>query len=82
MLQVIPESRQEGREGEEQVIYSPLEMKVSSPETGRSRIVRGALLMKGELAKVVKLIDRNNSNGLKGNDAILLMRLKEALAGL
>ena len=78
MPQVIPE----GGEGEEQVIYSPLQMKVSSPETGRSRIVRGALLMKGELAKVVKLIDRNNANGLKGNDAILLMRLKESLADL
>ena len=61
------------------MIYAPIQIKVTSPETRRSKIVRGAILEKGELKKIISLIDKTNSNGLKGRDAILLMRLKESV---
>jgi len=64
------------------MIYSPIEINVKFDETKKVRKIRGVLLEKAELTKVVKLIDKSNSDGLKGNDAILLMRLKEAAADL
>lgn len=64
------------------MIYSPIEINVKFDETKKVRKIRGVLLEKAEIAKVVKLIDRSNSDGLKGNDAILLMRLKDAAADL
>lgn len=64
------------------MIYSPIEINVKFDETKKVRKIRGVLLEKGEIAKVVKLIDKSNSDGLKGNDAILLMRLKDAAADL
>ena len=64
------------------MIYSPIEINVKFDETKKVKKIRGVLLEKSELAKVVKLIDKSNSDGLKGNDAILLMRLKEAAADL
>jgi len=64
------------------MIYSPIEINVKFDETKKVRKIRGVLLEKAEIAKVVKLIDKSNSDGLKGNDAILLMRLKEAAADL
>ncbi len=64
------------------MIYSPIEINVKFDETKKVKKIRGVLLEKAELTKVVKLIDKSNSDGLKGNDAILLMRLKEAAADL
>lgn len=64
------------------MIYSPIEINVKFDETKKVKKIRGVLLEKTELTKVVKLIDKSNSDGLKGNDAILLMRLKEAAADL
>ena len=64
------------------MIYSPIEINVKFDETKKVKKIRGVLLEKAELAKVVKLIDKSNADGLKGNDAILLMRLKEAAADL
>jgi hypothetical protein len=64
------------------MIYSPIEINVKFDETKKVRKIRGVLLEKAEIAKVVKLIDKSNSDGLKGNDAILLMRLKDAAADL
>lgn len=63
------------------MIYSPIEINVKF-EDDKSKRIRGVLLEKPEIAKVVKLIDKSNSDGLKGTDAILLMRLKEAAADL
>lgn len=64
------------------MIYSPIEINVKFDETKKVRKIRGVLLEKAEIAKVVKLIEKSNSDGLKGNDAILLMRLKDAAADL
>lgn len=66
------------------MIYSPIEINVKfeDEKSRRSKRIRGVLLEKAEIAKVVKLIDKSNSDGLKGADAILLMRLKEAAADL
>lgn len=64
------------------MIYSPIEINVKFEETKKPKKIRGILLEKAEATKVVKLIDKINSDGLKGNDAILLMRLKEAIADL
>lgn len=64
------------------MIYSPIEINVKFDETKKVKKIRGVLLEKSEISKVVKLIDKSNSDGLKGNDAILLMRLKEAVADL
>ena len=64
------------------MIYSPIEINVKFEETKRGKKIRGVLLEKAELAKVVKLIDKSSSDGLKGKDAILLMNLKVALADL
>lgn len=64
------------------MIYSPIEINVKFDETKKVKKIRGVLLEKSEISKVVKLIDKINSDGLKGNDAILLMRLKEAAADL
>lgn len=66
------------------MIYSPIEINVKfeDDKSKRSKRIRGVLLEKPEIAKVVKLIDKSNSDGLKGADAILLMRLKEAAADL
>lgn len=64
------------------MIYSPIEINVKFEESKRSRKIRGVLLEKAEMSKVVKLIDKSNSDGLKGTDAVLLMRLKDALGSL
>ena len=66
------------------MIYSPIEINVKfeDEKSRRSKRIRGVLLEKAEIAKVVKLIDKSNSDGLKGADAILLMRLKEAAVDL
>lgn len=60
------------------MIYSPVEINVKVIEKPRSKVVRGVLLEGKELQSVIKLIDRNNLGGLKGKDALILMRLKEA----
>ena len=64
------------------MIYSPVEMMVTFEDTKKSKVIKGTLLEKAELSKVIKLIDRSNANGLKGCDAMLLMRLKDAEAEL
>ena len=66
------------------MIYSPIEINVrfDDEKKKRHKRIRGVLLEKAEIAKVVKLIDKSNSDGLKGADAILLMRLKEAAVDL
>ena len=67
---------------EKTMIYSPVEITVQFEKTNRKKNVKGVLLGKSEMKKVVKLIDKTNSDGLKGNDAVLLIRLKEALSDL
>ena len=57
-------------------------MMVTFEDTKKSKVIKGTLLEKAELSKVIKLIDRSNANGLKGCDAMLLMRLKDAEAEL
>ena len=66
------------------MIYSPIEINVrlEDEKNKRSKRIRGVLLEKAEIAKVVNLIDKSNSDGLKGADAVLLMMLKDAAADL
>ena len=64
------------------MIYSPIEINVTFDDSKRSKKIRGVLLEKSELTKVVKLIEKSSSDGLKGADVVLLMRLKEATADL
>ena len=66
------------------MIYSPIEINVrfDDEKNKRHKRIRGVLLEKAEIAKVVKLIDKSNSDGLKGADAVLLMMLKDAAADL
>ena len=66
------------------MIYSPIEINVKfdDEKNKRNKRIRGVLLEKAEIAKVVKLIDKSNSDGLKGADAVLLMMLKDAVADL
>jgi hypothetical protein len=47
-------------------------------EKTRNKSVKGVLLEPKELHSIIRLIDRNNAEGLKGKDALILMRLKEA----
>lgn len=42
-------------------------------------IFRGILLDKITMKKIISLINRNNANGLKGKDAVLLIQLNNAL---
>ena len=55
------------------MILSPVQIKTDNNET-----INGVLLESEELSKVIELIDRSNADGLKGEDVLLLMRLKEA----
>ena len=64
------------------MMYSPIEIIVKAEDSKRSKKIRGVLLDKAELTKVVKLIDKSNSDGLKGADVVLLMRLKQATMDL
>ena len=57
-------------------------MMVTFGDNKKSKVIKGVLLEKAELAKVIKLIDRSNASGLTRYDAILQMRLKEALGDL
>lgn len=49
-------------------------------ETGE--ILKGVLLDSETLNKVIELFDTVNANGLKSEDAVLLLKLKEARANL
>lgn len=49
-------------------------------ETGET--LKGVLLDAETLNKVIELIDTVNANGLKSEDAVLLLKLKEARANL
>lgn len=60
------------------MIFSPVEINVKFVEKTRNKVVRGVLLEPKELQSIIKLIDRSNAGGLKGKDALMLMRLKEA----
>ena len=55
------------------MILSPVEIK-----TDEGMTINGVLLEAAELGKVVDLINRSNADGLKGDDALLLMQLKNA----
>ena len=55
------------------MILSPVQIKTDKGET-----INGVLLEGEELNKVIELIDSNNADGLKGDDALVQMRLKEA----
>ena len=55
------------------MIMSPVEIKTDDGNT-----ISGVLLEGSELNKLIELIDCSNADGLKGEDALLLMRLKEA----
>lgn len=60
------------------MIFSPVEINVKFVEKTKTKVVKGVLLEPKELHEVIRLIDRSNAEGLKGKDALLLMRLKEA----
>ena len=65
------------------VIYAPVELSIGLIDGKKVRkVVKGALLPKKTIDDIVKLIDKANSNGLKGQDAILLMALKNASGNL
>ena len=55
------------------MILAPVQIK-----TDDERVIDGALLDVDGLTKVIALIDGSNADGLKGEDATLLMHLKEA----
>lgn len=55
------------------MILSPVQIKTDEGNT-----INGVLLEAAEVGKVVELIDRSNADGLKGEDALLLMKLKAA----
>lgn len=59
------------------MILSPVQIKTDDNVT-----LNGVLLESAELSKVIELIDRSNADGLKGEDALLLMRLKDAVGDL
>lgn len=55
------------------MILSPVQIK-----TDEGKTLNGILIEGEELAKVIDLIDRSNADGLKGEDACLLMKIKAA----
>ena len=55
------------------MIMSPVQINTDDGKT-----LNGVLLETEEINKVIELIDRSNADGLKGEDALLLMKLKEA----
>ena len=55
------------------MIMSPVQINTTDGKT-----LNGVLMEGEELNKVIELIDRSNADGLKGDDALLLMRLKDA----
>lgn len=65
------------------VVYSPVEISIVN-EDGKTtkRVIRGAFLPKKSIDAIIKLIDKSNSNGLTGKDAILLFQLKNAASCL
>lgn len=46
--------------------------------TDVGKTISGVILEQEDLEKVISLIDRSNADGLKGEDAALLFKLKEA----
>ena len=42
--------------------------------------IHGVIIDNDALSRIISLIDSNASNGLKGADAVLLLKLKEAAA--
>ena len=46
--------------------------------TDVGKTISGVILEQEDLDKVIGLIDRSNADGLKGEDAALLLKLKEA----
>ena len=64
------------------MIFSPVEINVKFVEQKRNKVVRGVLLEPKELQGIIKLIDRSNAGGLKGKDAMMLMRLKDAYSDI
>lgn len=64
------------------MIYSPVEIEITCEGAKRAKKMRGVLLDKSEITKVIKLIDRSTVNGLKGGDAVLLVGLKRAASNL
>lgn len=65
------------------VVFSPVEISIVK-EDGKTtnRVVRGALLPKKTIDAIITLIDKSNSNGLTGKDAVLLIQLKNAASCL
>ena len=59
------------------MILSPVQIK-----TDDGNVVEGVLLEKEDLEHVITVIDNQNSDGLLGEDVMLLMKLKEAAADL
>lgn len=58
------------------MVIAPVEINVQG-EMGDS-CIKGVLLEKNDLEKVIGIIDSTNKDGLMGEDAILLMKLKDA----
>ena len=54
------------------MIISPAQIKTDG------RVICGVILEQEDLNKVIDLIDQNNADGLKGENAALLLKLKDA----
>lgn len=59
------------------MIFSPVEIKTEDGKT-----LNGVLLDAEDYTKVLTLLDNVNSDGFKGEDAVFVMKLKDAAANL
>lgn len=59
------------------MILSPVQIKTEEGTT-----INGVLFEKDDVVNVISLINRTNSDGLKGADALVLMQLQDALKDL
>ena len=55
------------------MIISPAQV-----NTDEGKTINGVILEQDDINNVIELIDRSNADGLKGEDAVLLMKLKNA----
>ena len=55
------------------MIISPVQI-----NTDEGKTINGVILEQDDLNYVIDLIDRSNADGLKGDDAVLVLKLKDA----
>ena len=59
------------------MILSPVQIKTEEGNT-----INGVLFEKEDVVNVISLINRTNSDGLKGADALVMMQLQDAVKDL